>query len=98
MHLGGGRTNATDDALFRFKRRFNRNSGTYPTFYIGKRVILAEAYEHLLDLRQSKGDLSKSDGRLQRYRGQPRFSVQGSVRRPSSPRTCQCPTSVLRAL
>jgi len=72
MHLGGGRTNATDDALFRFKRRFNRNSGTYPTFYIGKRVILAEAYEHLLDLRQSKGDLSKSDGRLQRYRGQPR--------------------------
>lgn len=44
FNIGGGRTIAKDDSLFKFKSNFCKAS---TDFYIGKRVHLPEAYEQL---------------------------------------------------
>ncbi len=44
LHLGGGRTNATDDTLLRFKAGISRERRP---FYIGRRIHTQEAYDRL---------------------------------------------------
>ncbi len=46
LHLGGGRTNALDDSLFRFKASIS--TGRLP-FYVGKRIHNEAAYRQLCD-------------------------------------------------
>jgi hypothetical protein len=67
LHLGGGRTNAPDDSLLRFKQGFAKGGGD---FRIGKAVHLPAVYD-LINLQwkqkhpQAAGRYS---GRLQGYR------------------------------
>lgn len=51
MHLGGGRTDSTDDSLFQFKSRFSK---MYADFYIGKRVHNKTVYETLIHQWEEK--------------------------------------------
>jgi hypothetical protein len=51
LHLGGGRTNAPDDLLLRFKRRFSRE---LIPFHLGKRVHDQAQYDHLCDIWTSQ--------------------------------------------
>ena len=74
LHLGGGRTAHPDDSLLKFKRRMGgRNS----TFYIGKRVHSADAYESLsADWARNNPELAQEYGsRLLCYRYQPHPSA-----------------------
>lgn len=45
IHYGGGLTNAPDDPLFSFKKKFTRQ--TFFDFYIGKRIHKEDAYQAL---------------------------------------------------
>ena len=45
FHMGGGRTDHTEDSLFKYKSSFTKS---FSEFYIGKRVHNAEIYEKLI--------------------------------------------------
>lgn len=47
LHLGGGKSNAADDPLFRFKRRFSQSMRP---FYLGRRVHDRVQYDRLCEL------------------------------------------------
>jgi Acetyltransferase (GNAT) domain len=47
LHLGGGRSNAADDTLLRFKKRLSHR---LLSFHVGRRVHDPAQYEHLCDL------------------------------------------------
>lgn len=50
LNIGGGRTGADDDSLFRFKKNFSHN---ILPFIIGKRIHRADVYQALIDQFQS---------------------------------------------
>jgi hypothetical protein len=45
MHLGGGRSAASDDSLFKFKQNFSSDT---KDFYIGKKVHDKKAFDHIV--------------------------------------------------
>jgi lipid II:glycine glycyltransferase (peptidoglycan interpeptide bridge formation enzyme) len=47
LHLGGGTSSSPDDPLFRFKTEISAQTAS---FYLGSRVHLPDAYQHLCDL------------------------------------------------
>jgi CelD/BcsL family acetyltransferase involved in cellulose biosynthesis len=51
LHLGGGRSNAPDDLLLRFKKKFSREA---MPFYLGKRIHEQEKYDYLCELWMSQ--------------------------------------------
>ena len=48
--VGGGRTTASDDPLFRFKKS---NASHVETFQIGKRIVNQKGYKEVVDLWES---------------------------------------------
>lgn len=50
IHHGGGRTSDPEDSLFKYKKKFGKN--TEFDFYIGKKIWNKEIYEKLVEKRQ----------------------------------------------
>lgn len=50
FHLGGG-LGSKEDSLFKFKKAFNKNSGTY--FSTGKKIFNQEKYDELIEIRDT---------------------------------------------
>ena len=108
LHLGGGRSNAPDDALLRFKKRFSPH---VLTFHIGKRIQQPERYAMLCDLWQEQAGRPAPAGYFRPYRlirrltarpcrhragGRPATGAPPRPRsRPRSRRQDRRPTSVL---
>lgn len=68
FNLGGGRTNSTQDALFKFKSNFCRQ---HVDFYIGKRIHNKEVYDNIVSdwiARYGLEDFNKRNHMLQFYR------------------------------
>jgi hypothetical protein len=63
--VGGGRTMADDDPLFKFKKN---NSTSVGDFYIGKRVIQPQAYQFIIEQWQTINPSAKKSDNLQFYR------------------------------
>lgn len=63
--VGGGRTTADDDPLFRFKKS---NATSVDEFYIGKRVINQEAYDSIVKSWETMNHTELISGNLQFYR------------------------------
>lgn len=56
---GGGRSNSPDDALYRFKLQFCKNT-SFP-FYIGKKIRNPEVYTRLSEInKEKKGEINES--------------------------------------
>jgi hypothetical protein len=68
LHLGGGRTNAADDALLRFKKRFSPH---VLAFHIGKRIQQPDRYALLCDLWQEQAGRPAPAGYFRPYRLDP---------------------------
>lgn len=65
LNVGGGRTTASDDPLFSFKK----NNGTsIDKFYIGKRIINEQAYKSVVSDWTSLNQTEPSSVQLQFYR------------------------------
>lgn len=54
IHHGGGRSNSEEDSLFKFKKRFAKN--TEFDFYIGKKVWNSNIYNKLCELKEVNED------------------------------------------
>lgn len=67
LHVGGGITNATDDALFNYKKHF---SDQELDFYIGKRIYRPDIYSELLEQwnRMVPENIRTDNNKLLRYR------------------------------
>ena len=63
--VGGGRTTADDDPLFRFKKS---NATSVGEFYIGKRVIDQEGYDSIVKTWESMNHTELTSSNLQFYR------------------------------
>ena len=59
IHHGGGRTSDPEDALFKYKKKFGKN--TEFDFYIGKKIWNLDIYDRLVELRQLEKDVTQSD-------------------------------------
>ena len=68
LHLGGGRSNAPDDALLRFKKRFSPH---VLAFHIGRRIYEPERYAMLCDLWREQAGRSAPPGYFRPYRLDP---------------------------
>lgn len=68
LHLGGGRSNAADDALLRFKKRFSPH---VLSFHIGRRIQHPERYAMLCDLWQEQAGGPAPPGYFRPYRLDP---------------------------
>lgn len=56
IHHGGGRSNSEDDALYKFKKQFGKN--TQFDFYIGKKIWNKEIYDRLCQHNNISSDVS----------------------------------------
>lgn len=56
IHHGGGRTAATDDPLYLYKKKFGKN--TEFDFYIGKKIWNQEIYDQAVEARKNEGEIS----------------------------------------
>ena len=65
LNVGGGRTTALDDALYRFKKS---NGTSESEFYIGKRIIDQTAYENIRNKWQELNGKTVETVQLQFYR------------------------------
>jgi lipid II:glycine glycyltransferase (peptidoglycan interpeptide bridge formation enzyme) len=68
INIGGGRTNAPDDILFKSKKRYSKQ---IIPFYIGKRIHNADVYQQMIDKRiNDKGidEFERAKHILQFYR------------------------------
>jgi len=63
--VGGGRTTAADDPLFRFKKS---NATSVGEFYIGKRIIDQEAYDSIVKTWETMNHTELVSSNLQFYR------------------------------
>jgi hypothetical protein len=68
LHLGGGRSNAPDDALLRFKKRFSPHA---LAFHIGRRINDPERYRMLSELWQEQARRPAPAGYFRPYRLNP---------------------------
>lgn len=76
LHLGGGRSNAADDSLLRFKKRFSHR---LLSFHIGKRVHDPAQYERLCRLWAEQSDSPLSTTYFPAYRAVPEASTTRSA-------------------
>lgn len=65
FHLGGG-LGSKEDNLFKFKKAFNKNSGTY--FSIGKMIFNQEKYDELIGIREKDTEDNVETSFFPRYR------------------------------
>ncbi len=65
FHLGGG-LGSEEDSLFKFKKAFNKNSGTY--FSIGKKIFDQEKYDELVETRLQEDDFDTDTMFFPKYR------------------------------
>ncbi len=65
FHLGGGLGNK-EDSLFKFKKAFNKNSGTY--FSIGKKIYDQEKYNELIVIRLREDEFDANTTFFPKYR------------------------------
>lgn len=66
IHHGGGRSSAEDDPLYKYKKKFGKN--TEFDFYIGKKIWNPEIYNQLVALRKEKGEITNPEY-FPKYRG-----------------------------
>ena len=62
IHHGGGRTNAEDDTLFKFKKQFAKN--TEFNFFVGKKIWNQDIYDKLCKIK----DVDKNEEYFPAYR------------------------------
>jgi len=55
IHHGGGTTKRRNDSLYRFKKRFGKNTGF--EFYVGKRIWNQRIYRHLCEQKKVREDM-----------------------------------------
>lgn len=67
IYHGGGRTSDPEDALFRYKKKFGKN--TEFDFYIGRKIWNQEVYDALVAKRLEQGTI-ENDGFFPRYRAE----------------------------
>ena len=67
IHHGGGRTSDPEDPLFRYKKKFGKN--TEFEFYIGKKIWNQNVYDALVEKRLEQG-IIEDDGFFPRYRAE----------------------------
>ncbi|MDB4311134.1 hypothetical protein N9979_00185 [bacterium] len=65
LHLGGGRTSASDDSLLKFKKEMGAEQFR---FHIGKCVHLQNEYDQLVASWEKQGGISRGNPVLLRYR------------------------------
>lgn len=65
FHLGGG-LGSKEDSLFKFKKAFNKNSGTY--FSIGKKIFNQEKYDELIETRLQENEFDTETTFFPKYR------------------------------
>ncbi len=65
FHLGGG-LGSKEDSLFKFKKAFNKNSGTY--FSIGKKIFNQEKYDELIATRLQENEFDTDTTFFPKYR------------------------------
>lgn len=66
IHHGGGRSAAEDDPLFKYKKKFGKN--TEFDFYMGKRIWNQAVYDRMVALREAEGEI-ENPGYFPKYRG-----------------------------
>ncbi len=66
IHHGGGRSNASADSLYTFKKQFGKN--TEFDFYIGKKIWNPEVYQRAIGLREHQDGKTETDY-FPKYRG-----------------------------
>ena len=66
IHHGGGRSSSDDDPLYKYKKKFGKN--TEFDFYIGKKIWNQEIYDHLVAIREAEGEITNSEY-FPKYRG-----------------------------
>lgn len=66
IHHGGGRSSAEDDPLYKYKKKFGKN--TEFDFYIGKKIWDPEIYRQMVELRKADGEI-ENPGFFPEYRG-----------------------------
>jgi serine/alanine adding enzyme len=59
IHHGGGRSNDPEDGLFKYKKKFGKN--TEFNFYIGKKIWNKEIYDKLVDKKEITDEDKKSN-------------------------------------
>lgn len=59
IHHGGGRSSDSEDTLFKYKKKFGKN--TEFDFYIGRRIWNEEVYEALVQKRLEQGPIKDKD-------------------------------------
>lgn len=67
IHHGGGRTSDPEDPLFRYKKKFGKN--TEFEFYVGKKIWNQNVYDALVEKRLKQG-IIEDDGFFPRYRAE----------------------------
>lgn len=65
IHHGGGRSSDPEDALYRYKKKFGKN--TEFDFYIGKKIWNREVYDVLVQKRREQGPI-EDEGYFPKYR------------------------------
>ena len=66
IHHGGGRSSAEDDPLYKYKKKFGKN--TEFDFYMGKKIWNQEVYDRLVALREAEGEITNTEY-FPKYRG-----------------------------
>ena len=66
IHHGGGRTNSSDDTLYKFKKQFGVH--TEFDFYIGKKVFDWEVYKKLVEIRKQENPYCVESDFFPQYR------------------------------
>ena len=66
IHHGGGRTAAADDPLYKYKKKFGKN--TEFDFCIGKKIWNCAIYDRMVALRNADGEIA-NPGFFPEYRG-----------------------------
>lgn len=59
IHHGGGRSSATDDPLYLYKKKFGKN--TEFDFYTGKKIWDQEVYDRAVEIRKKAGKIQNAD-------------------------------------
>ena len=64
-HLGGGRSDAADDTLLKFKRSFSKESVDY---YVARSIVSPDKYKKLAELYEEQNGVSPNLALVHFYR------------------------------
>ena len=59
IHHGGGRSSAEDDPLYKYKKKFGKN--TEFDFYIGRKIWNQGIYDRLVAIREEQGEITNPE-------------------------------------